>query len=77
MLNNYEFRVLCLDDGDSCEFVKQEMADFYINENPKFPGYDHSGRKRFSTDQEAQERRREIMKACKEQVLKVDIYEAV
>ena len=76
-MNKYEFRVLCYDDGDSCNFVKRVMSDFTIYPHPNIPGYDHLGIKYFLTDQDAQQRKKDLIDSCKEKVLKIDIYEAV
>lgn len=39
----FEFRVLCIDGKDSCNFVKSKMKDFKLKSVGKHLPYDHTG----------------------------------
>lgn len=54
------FKVLCANDTDACDRVKQIMGDFQIDPAAKGPDFDHIGIKKFNSLLDARLRANEI-----------------
>ncbi len=69
-----EFRVLCANDGDSCNFVKGFMKDFRITQANKTDDFDHKCVKQFNSRAEAVQRIDEIKSLAGENLIDITMH---
>lgn len=70
-MHEIEFDVLCANDSDACNRVKDIMSDFKISSAEKTDDFDHKGVKVFDTIKEAEARIDEIKSIAGENVIDI------
>ena len=70
-MQEVEFRVLCANDGKSCNLVKGIMEDFKIMQAGKTDDFDHKGVKTFESLAEAEHRVDEIKSKAGKNVIDI------
>ena len=73
-MQEVEFRVLCANDGESCDLVKGVMSDFKISPAGETDGFDHKGVKMFESVAEAELRVDEIKRKAGKNVLNITLF---
>lgn len=73
-MQEIEFRVLCANDDDSCNFVKGFMKDFQITPANKTDDFDHKGVKQFNSRAEAVQRVDEIKSLAGENLIDITMH---
>lgn len=70
----YEFRVLCADNEESCNFVKALMSDFdNIHSVDSTKHYDHAGTISVNSSNDALEKKRELKLKAGDSVRSIEI----
>jgi len=70
----YEFKMLCMNNKDSCDFVKNSMYDFHNIQDVNEVDFDHKGLRTFSNDESALKRLDEIKKIAGPHLLQSKIF---
>ena len=73
-MQEVEFRVLCANDGDSCNLVKGFMKDFKITQASKIDDFDHKGVKQFKSIVEATRRVGEIKSLAGDNLIDITMH---
>ena len=73
-MQEVEFRVLCADDGKSCELVRGLMSDFKISWAGETDDFDHKGVKMFESVAEAKLRVDEIKRKAGKNVIDIRLF---
>lgn len=73
-MKEFEFRVLCANDGDSCSFVRNVMKDFKITQANKTDDFDHKGVKQFNSRADALQCLYEIKKLSGQHMVDITMH---
>lgn len=71
---HYNFKVLCALRDNSCSTVLSNMDDFYIVDIPHDPKYDHICIIELKSMIDAYQKRDDLVKKCRRDILRCDVY---
>ena len=73
-MKDFEFRVLCANDDNSCSFVRKVMKDFKLTRANKIDDFDHKGVQQFNSRVDALQRLYEIKKLSGQHIIDITMY---